>query len=248
MLFNKISKAHHAWILSCFGPGASIWLITKLVFLAFRLFSLGFFTTLCMRLGLHHPSIACILQCVCTHPIDPMGIHLLHCAHGNECTRPPDAICNTFAAIAWDGGFHVRWEQLHVLFSTTFNSLCQWVNIVITKDDIRTLADVIIVDPTRVNLLHRSCVTQGFVASHTTQAKEKNYHNWHLTNQYLPLAIETFGCLHKHTNVFLHNCANAIWSLKRLEALHLSTLVSFVCQKVSINYKRCKHPSSQVRQ
>jgi hypothetical protein len=194
-----------------------------------------------MWFGLHHPSIACILQCVCTHPIDPMGIHLLRYAHGNECTRPHDVICNTFAAIARDGGFHVRREQLHALFSTTFNSLCQWVNVVITKDGIRTVADVIIADPTWANLLHRSCVTQ--VASDTTQAKEKNYHNWHLINQFFPLAIEAFGCLHT-----LHNCANAIWSLKRPETLHLSTLVIFIYQKVSINYKKCKHPSSQVRQ
>jgi len=116
------------------------------------------------------------------------------------------------------------------------------------SNGIRTLANVIITDPTWANLLHWSCVIQGFIASDITQAKEKKYHNWHLTNQFLPLTIEAFGCLHKHTNVFLHNCANAIWRLKRPEALYLSTLVSFVCQKVPINYKRCKHLSSQVRQ
>jgi hypothetical protein len=42
---------------------------------------------------------------------------------------------------------------------------------------IRTLTDVIIANPTRANLFHRSCVTQGFVASNTTQAKDKKYHN-----------------------------------------------------------------------
>jgi hypothetical protein len=41
--------------------------------------------------------------------------------------------------------------------------------------------------------------------------KEKNYHNQHPTNQFFPLAIEVFGCLHKHADVFLHDCANAIW-------------------------------------
>jgi hypothetical protein len=50
----------------------------------------------------------------------------------------------------------------------------------------------------------------------------------------LPLAIEVFGCLHKHADVFLHDCANAIWSFKGTEGPHFSTLVTFFCQKVSI--------------
>jgi len=86
----------------------------------------------------------------------------------------------------------------------------------------------------QVDLLPRSCTTQGFVTFDTTQAKEKSYHNQHPTNQFFPLAIEVFGCLHKHIDVFLHDCANALWSLKRLEGLHLFTLVIFLCQKVLI--------------
>ncbi len=37
----------------------------------------------------------------------------------------------------------------------------------------------------------------------------------HPTNQFLPLTIKVFDYVHKHVNVFLHDCANAIWSLKR---------------------------------
>jgi hypothetical protein len=48
---------------------------------------------------------------------------------------------------------------------------------VFTKDEIRTLINVVIVDSTQANLLCQSCVTQGFVAFETTQAKERNYHN-----------------------------------------------------------------------
>jgi hypothetical protein len=44
---------------------------------------------------------------------------------------------------------------------------------VFTKDGIRTLIDVVIVDQTRVDLFLRSCATQGFVAFDLTQAKEK---------------------------------------------------------------------------
>jgi hypothetical protein len=62
-----------------------------------------------------------------------------------------------------------------------------------------------------------------------TQDMERSYRNQHLTNQFLLLAIEIFGCLHKHVDMFLHDCANAIWSLKGLGGLHLSTLVIFLC-------------------
>jgi len=49
-------------------------------------------------------------QCVCTHPIDPMGIHLLCCAHGKECTGTHDVIYGTFAAIVRDASFHMEQE------------------------------------------------------------------------------------------------------------------------------------------
>jgi hypothetical protein len=55
---------------------------------------------------------------------------------------------------------------------------------------------------------------------------------------FLFLTIELFGCLHKHVDVFLHDYATAIWSLKGPEGLHLSTLVIFLCQKISITLQR----------
>jgi hypothetical protein len=48
---------------------------------------------------------------------------------------------------------------------------------VLTKNGIRILVDVVIVDPTRVDLLPRSCAIEGFVAFDVTQAKERSYHN-----------------------------------------------------------------------
>jgi len=81
---------------------------------------------------------------------------------------------------------------------------------VFTKYDIRTLANVVIVDPTRADLLSQSCATQRFVTSNATQAKERSYRNLCPIDQILPLVIEVFGFLHNHANVFLHDCANAI--------------------------------------
>jgi hypothetical protein len=44
-----------------------------------------------------------------------------------------------------------------------------------TKDGIHTLVDVIIIDPTRMNLFPSSCEAQRFVAFDASQAKEKSY-------------------------------------------------------------------------
>ncbi len=111
------------------------------------------------------------------------------------------AIHDTFAAIAWDVGFHVGREQLHEFLSITFNSFCRRIDIMIIKDDV-TLVDVLIANSMRVDLKPRSCATQGFATSDVTQAKEKSYRNWHRINQIFPLTIEIFGCLHKHVDMF----------------------------------------------
>ncbi len=66
-----------------------------------------FFVMFQIQLGMPHPPIVNILWCVCTHPINLIGIHLLHCAHGNKHIGTHDAVHNTFATIARDASFHV---------------------------------------------------------------------------------------------------------------------------------------------
>jgi hypothetical protein len=53
-------------------------------------------------------------------------------------------------------------------------------------------------------------------------------------DKFLPLTIEVFGCLHKHVDVFLHVYANAIWSLKGTEGLHIFSSIIFLHKKVLI--------------
>jgi hypothetical protein len=88
MLFNRIFETHHVLIISCFGLGVSVWFIVRPIFTSFWLASLVFSTTLQLWLILPHPSFTSILRCICTHPIDLMGIHLLRYVHDNEHTNP----------------------------------------------------------------------------------------------------------------------------------------------------------------
>jgi hypothetical protein len=153
MLSNTIPKAHHAWILLYSGLNVGAWLMAQPIFLTFKLSSPIFSTLLQTRFKLPHPSITSLPQCVCTHPIDLINIHLLHCTHGKECIRTHDAIHDIFASIVWNASFHMGWKQLHVLPLVMFNSYCWQVKIMFTKNGIRTLANVVIVDPTHVDLL-----------------------------------------------------------------------------------------------
>ncbi len=107
-----------------------------------------------------------------------------------------------------------------------------------TKDNIHTLANVVIINPIWTDLFPWSCTIQGFTTSNAVQSKERSYCNRHSTNQFLPLAIEVFGCLNKQVDVFLNNCANVIWSLQGLKGLHLLILVIFFHQKISITLQR----------
>jgi len=170
IFFDGIFDTHHARILSCFGPRVGAWPIVQVIFLGFWLAFSIFSITLQIWLRLPHLSIASILQCVCTHPIDLMGIYFLLCAHGNECTWTHDAVRDTFVTIVRDDGFHVGWEQLHAFPSNMFNSSCWQVDIVLTKNDICTL-----IDPTRMDLLFRFCTTQGFATYNVFQIKERSY-------------------------------------------------------------------------
>ncbi len=66
-----------------------------------------FFIALCTRLGISHPLILGVSHCICSQPLDPMGIHLFHGVHGGERTGSHDVVRDVFATIVRDMGFHV---------------------------------------------------------------------------------------------------------------------------------------------
>ncbi len=172
MLFDKISKTHCAWILSCFGFWMGVWFIIQLIF-NFLFIFLVFFTTfniLNTTWIITSFSCKCLLKCVHTSHW-PYGYSPFYYAYGNKHMGTHDIICDTFVTIVQNVNFHMGWEQLHALFLTMFKS-CHWrVNIVFTKDEIRTSVDTVIIDPMWVDLLSWSCATQRFIAFDTTQIK-----------------------------------------------------------------------------
>jgi hypothetical protein len=53
----------------------------------------------------------------------------------------------------------------------------------LTKNDICTLVDIVITNPTQLDLLPQSYATQGFATFDVAQTKERSYYNRHPINQ-----------------------------------------------------------------
>jgi hypothetical protein len=224
------------------------WLGANLVyrstnFPSLLLYSPILFIALCTWLGPPHPLIVGIHQCMCIHLIDFMGIHLLRYAHGNEHIKTHDVIHDTFATIVWGANFHVGQEQLHTLPSTTFNFSHWRVDIVLTKDGIYTLTNVVIVDLMWVDLLPDLAQFKYLSPSMQLKTKKKGVITTDTPPINFPLAIELYGYLHKHADVFTLLC-QCHSKLERAKGPHLYTLVIFFIKKFQLHYKGCKHPPS----
>ncbi len=192
-----------------------VWLITWLIFPTFWLSSLVFSTTFRTWLGLPHPSTLCISQCVCTHAINLMDIHLLCCAHGIEWTGAHDVIHDTFAAIVRDASFHVGQEQLHVFFSTwhdiQFLLLTNW-HCVHQRAHLH-LNQHYQCQPNASGFISLILWNSNFFGLWCSSSQGKKL--LQLTPHWSILPLNNWGIwlLTKHANAFLHDCANAIWNL-----------------------------------
>ncbi len=115
------------------------------------------------KLGLSHPLVLGLTHYICGHPLNPMGIHLLHCTHGGEKTTSHNVIRDAFMSIVRDVRFHILQEQTHILRPPSFQFFYQWINIVLLIDSIHTLANVVIVDHIRTDLVSKVAFFRGVV-------------------------------------------------------------------------------------
>ncbi|CAM6091955.1 unnamed protein product [Calypogeia fissa] len=83
----------------------------------------------------------------------PVGTHILLCSHGSERTATHDDLCNVLVAIARDAGYHVSTEQTHVLPAVDDIPDRRQADIIFSRAGVRALADVVVVDPMRANVV-----------------------------------------------------------------------------------------------
>jgi hypothetical protein len=82
------------------------------------------------------------------------------------------------------------------------------MDIVITRDNFQTLANIIIVD-----LIHPYLVQCASMTTHAVTIVVHDKAQFHieqaLRDDFIPLAIETYSCLYPCFNSFLISCAHA---------------------------------------
>ncbi len=150
---NIISKCHRVWLKSYVGPSLNVWLYAHLVSPSFKMASNIFASTLRTKLHLPHPMTCDFFLCICSQAINSTWLHLCCCAHRGERMATHDVVWNSFTSIIRDVRFHVLCKQLHVLSTPSLQSSRWQVDIVFTTHDICTLANIIIVDSTHVDLV-----------------------------------------------------------------------------------------------
>jgi hypothetical protein len=83
---------HRVCLRSYVGFSVGTWLFVHLAVPCFHLHSDVFSFVLQIRLGFPHPLVFNFTHCIYNELLDPMGIHLLHYAHGGERVVSHDVI------------------------------------------------------------------------------------------------------------------------------------------------------------
>jgi hypothetical protein len=168
------------YIYSCAIPRASTWLLTCPTTLVFHLSLAHFLTTLHTRLGLPHFSMAHLSQCKCDHIIDNLGTHLFQCLYRNEHTTTHNTFWDNVATIFLESGTHVQREVSHLFPRHTWHQM----DILITRDSLWTLMDIVIAYSTHTNTKQRTSTMTTHVVMMTTQKKDTII-RWTNTKQWL---------------------------------------------------------------
>ncbi len=127
---------------------------------------------------------------------------MFRCICRNERTTTHDALWDIILTIVleWDiiltivleSGTHVQKEVFH-LFP---HHIRQQLHIIIIRDNFQTLMDIVIVDPTHIDMVPQASMMTTHVVMMPTQEKTRSYVERALGNDFIPLAINMYGCFH----------------------------------------------------
>jgi hypothetical protein len=152
---------------SCVSLGVGVWLFAHLVIPPFYLIFEVLFCALCTKLSLPHALTLKVIHCICGQLLDLARTHLC-CSHGGEQIASHNVVQDAFASIVKDARSHVSHEQTHVFPPPSFQSIYWSVDILLLVDSICTLVDMIITNPTWVDLVSRATLSHGVAATMAT--------------------------------------------------------------------------------
>jgi hypothetical protein len=144
-IFDMVFDLHYAHLKSYVGLGVSAWLFVHLVILTFCMASNIFSSTLHTKLGLPHALDLKLTHCICGQPLNLAKTHLICCFLGGEHNTSHNVVWDAFASIMKYVGFYVN--KFMSFRHLPFN-IHQRIDIMLLVDDIHTLANMVIVDPT----------------------------------------------------------------------------------------------------
>lgn len=242
---HTVDPAQRARLVSETGPGAAAWLSTAPLFPALAMEDECFRTALRTWLGLPHPMVAGIALCECGQSLQgPLGgQHLLRCTRGSERNDTHDGVRDTVASIMRESGFSVRMEQYGVMPIREGDVEGRRMDLVGAdpRGGSRVLADVTVADPLREGLLPAAAVERGRAAREAALAKEVKYGDHPADDTFIPLAVETYGCLDSSFDEFLGTCARRAAELRMggLDSAPMaSRLLCYFRQRVSVSLQR----------
>ncbi len=108
------------------------------------------------------------------------------------------------------------------------------MDIVITRNNFQTLTNIVIANPTHTNLVQHTSTTIVHATIVVTQDKTQSYTERMPRDDFIPLAIETYGCLHPRFDSFLIICVHAYVACHQQTSLIPSMLISHYKQQVLI--------------
>jgi hypothetical protein len=105
------------------------------------------------------------------------------------------------------------------------------MDIVIIKNNFCTLADVVIANPSHINLMQHASTMIMHVATITVQDNAQSYTERMPKDDFIPLAIKMCSCLHPRFDSFLTSCLYDFipFPHKLLVLEKVSALVGQVC-------------------
>jgi hypothetical protein len=112
------------------------------------------------------------------------------------------------------------------------------------------LADMVLADPTRSTAVMVTAVERGHAARLAADMKVRKYGDHFPDDTFVPLALETYGCLDLAFDRFLGTCARRAAELRAgaLGSVPLaSRLISYYWSRVSISLQRSEAGAIHLR-
>jgi hypothetical protein len=182
------------------GPGAAAWLTAVPLFQALQIEDECFRTALHTCLGLPHAMVAGIRLCKSGEELQEGilgGQHLLRCGSGSERNDTHHSIRDTMFYIMREAGYSVRREQSGVTPIREGETRGKMMDLV-AADPLggsRVLADMVVADRTRSTAVMVTVVERGHAARLAADMKVGKYGDHFPHDTFVPLAVETYGCL-----------------------------------------------------